>query len=94
MASKRDRVQMGRPIMGAADRTPLPGLRDARTDASISQDKLVSTVLEEVTPSGERAPLFSRSTLQGWEAGRLAPLDVVPYLARALGCTQRRLTEG
>lgn len=92
MSRPTRRLARGRPPAGGRGRVALRGLRAAREARGLSQDGLVHLVAA-LTIAGEAPPQLGRSTLRGWEDGRLAERSIVPYLAAALGCSERRLRE-
>lgn len=86
------RLRRGRPPADGAGRTSLPGLRARRYELALSQDAVVAAAQAERI-RGARPPAFGRSAVRSWETGGTAPVEVVPFLARALRTTQRALTE-
>jgi len=94
---QRATVRRGRPPGNEAGRkatrTALPGLARERARAGLSTAALAA-LLPSIEVRGVKGPRYSRSAITGWELGDcLAPADVVPFLARALGCSGKRLKQ-
>lgn len=75
------------------NRVYLPGLRRARLDAGLSSRRLAELVSQSRV-RGSRGPSVGKTTIQDWEQlFTSAPEWVVPFLAAAIGCSGKKLTE-